>query len=617
MHLIFILRIPGSLFCYPEKEKSYFRSSEKTVNYKMIKKYFVMGICLLLFLQAYSQNYFNKLYSDSAYYGYSNPYGFLSVFETVDGYIAAGNTHKNYVIAISIVKFNFSGDTLWHKTYSHPSAGVYSPRMAATKNGFAIASALSDTITPNVKNIFLAEFDLNGNELWSRRFFRPWGEEAPTAIKYCEDGGFVIAGATNSIGAGSGDFYLLKTDSLGNKQWEKAFGGTNLDIAHSVIVSSEGGFLIGGLSNSYSTDYNVLVIKTDRAGNEEWRVLTNSTPPYYSYGTYLSELADDSYLFSFTTRHDLTGHQVSKFRKIDKTGKTIWEREFPYNNSGSFMTHTVENTDGTIVVAGYVLNSQNHVIGRLIKIDPLGNIIWERNYFNREDRSNYIYDIKPTIDGGFIFCGSGVPLNENIQKSWIVKTDCFGCDSLLCFYPDSVCDFYDCTQYPIDAYFTSNSDALDIALGDSLTFINTSANTTSRHWDFGDGSKAYTDGTVHHAFTQEGIYTVSLKVHHAVCSETYTKEITVVNSTGTGNEKVIEHKLKLIPNPASESVTIKVPVAGKMQLYDLYGNLKFESVSLHPENITIALSDTPPGVYMCVLIKNNRIVAREKLVVVR
>jgi PKD repeat protein len=204
-----------------------------------------------------------------------------------------------------------------------------------------------------------------------------------------------------------------------------------------------------------------------------------------------------------------------------------------------------------------------------------------------------------------------------VLKWRYIKIDCFGCDSLLCFYPDSVCDFYDCTQYPIDAFFTSNADTLDIAMGDSLTFINTSGNTTSRIWNFGDGSKAYTDGTVSHAFTQEGTYTVSLKVHHAVCSDTYTKEITVVNSTGTGDERLIEHKLKLIPNPASESVTIKVPVAGKIQLYDLYGNLKFESVSLHPENITIALSDTHPGVYMCVLIKNNRIVAREKLVVVR
>jgi hypothetical protein len=286
----------------------------------MIKKYFVLGICLLLFLQAYSQNYFNKLYSDSAYYGYSNPYGFLSVFETVDGYIAAGNTHKNYVIAISIVKFNFSGDTLWHKTYSHPSAGVYSPRMAATKNGFAIASALSDTITPNVKNIFLAEFDLNGNELWSRRFFRPWGEEAPTAIKYCEDGGFVIAGATNSIGAGSGDFYLLKTDSLGNKEWEKAFGGTNVDIAHSVNLTSDGGYIVSGFSNSFSSNYDFFLVKTDNLGNLQWQ--KNMGNEFDESAAFTIELKDKTFLVAGGIGTS-TGYYGTIY-KIDFEGKVIW-----------------------------------------------------------------------------------------------------------------------------------------------------------------------------------------------------------------------------------------------------------------------------------------------------
>jgi PKD repeat protein len=212
------------------------------------------------------------------------------------------------------------------------------------------------------------------------------------------------------------------------------------------------------------------------------------------------------------------------------------------------------------------------------------------------------------VDGGFIFCGSAL---DSIQKAWIVKTDCFGCDGELCHYPDSACYFYDCTQYPIDAGFTTE------ITGSGVNFENNSFNATSRYWDFGDGNKAYTDSVVSHSYEQGGTYTVTLIVYHAACSDTVRESITV-----TGAEEFEKSKLRftIVPNPASQYVNVvmsELANEGMVVIYDFYGK-KVKGVSIAGRsNIGIDLSDVAAGIYYCTLVKENIIVGREKLVVVR
>ena len=98
--------------------------------------------------------------------------------------------------------------------------------------------------------VLLIKTDSDGNELWSKTFGGS-GMDDGRSVQQTSDGGYVIAGYTDSYGAGSVDVWLIKTDPEGNKEWDKTFGGSNHDQGNSLQQTSDGGYVIGGLTNSY------------------------------------------------------------------------------------------------------------------------------------------------------------------------------------------------------------------------------------------------------------------------------------------------------------------------------------------------------------------------------
>ncbi|MCK4393021.1 hypothetical protein KAX17_08960, partial [Candidatus Bipolaricaulota bacterium] len=119
-------------------------------------------------------------------------------------------------------------------------------------------------------DFWLIKTDAHGNKEWERTFGGSesnWGWSA----QQTSDGGYILLGCTESYGAGDGDFWLIKTDAQGNKQWQKTFGGSEDDQGHSVHQTSDGGYMFLGYTESYgagSADF--WLIKTDSQGNKQW-----------------------------------------------------------------------------------------------------------------------------------------------------------------------------------------------------------------------------------------------------------------------------------------------------------------------------------------------------------
>jgi len=98
------------------------------------------------------------------------------------------------------------------------------------------------------------------SEMWSRTYGGA-GQEVAYAVVETSDGGYAIAGYTNSSGAGYDDFWLVKTDAYGNMEWNQTYGGVGSERAYSLVVTSDGGFALAG---------GGLLVKTDVYGNMEW-----------------------------------------------------------------------------------------------------------------------------------------------------------------------------------------------------------------------------------------------------------------------------------------------------------------------------------------------------------
>jgi hypothetical protein len=202
------------------------------------------------------------------YGGADNDYG-SSVRQTTDGgYIIAGRTWSFGAGPndLWLIKTDTAGDTMWTKTYGGTDFDWGSSVQQTTDGGYAVAG-WTRSFGTGEEDVWLIKADARGDTMWTRTYGGPnW--DCSWSVQQTTDGGYIVAGYTSSFGVGGADFYLIRTDAHGDTLWTRTFGGAMSDFAHSVQQTADGGYIIAGSTESYGAgSADAWLIKTDADGN--------------------------------------------------------------------------------------------------------------------------------------------------------------------------------------------------------------------------------------------------------------------------------------------------------------------------------------------------------------
>ncbi len=201
-------------------------------------------------------------YSDDAY----------SVRQTFDGgYAIAGEFNNDSTDVGYLLKTNANGDSIWSKQFIGFVGGAFYSMQELPDSGFIMAGVIAQYTSGNNSFIFLVRTDKNGDSLWTKKIGKPTLSPGANSVSTTTDGGYIIVGTTDSL---QQKLYLIKTNSSGDTLWTKTYSGTGNDVGEGVQQTSDGGYIITGATTSYGgssgTEY-LYLLKTNSSGNFEWR----------------------------------------------------------------------------------------------------------------------------------------------------------------------------------------------------------------------------------------------------------------------------------------------------------------------------------------------------------
>lgn len=488
------------------------------------------------------------------------------------------------------------------------------------------------------ENIYLIKLNSNGSILWSK-IIGGVGNERANSVRQTSDGGFIIAGTTNSWGAGGNDFYLVKTDGNGNISWTKTFGGALDDVANSVKQTSDGGYIVAGETNSFGAgDIDYYLIKTDALGTLTWSKTFGGGGSDWLYS--VVQASDDGYVMGGYSISFLgAGEADAVVIKTDITGSILWSKTYG-EQYGDVASSIVRTNDNGYALAGGQSSFPFSMVdkGLLFKIDSVGNFIWANAFINSNEVQR---GICKTTDGGYALTGEWLPVSG--IDLILIKTNAngtVGCNELSTtlistnIFPQisnpatlssnggaaltvtSLSSNGGIVTNPCScsSYFTLYADIIPhnwIAVNQA-----TGQQPITYSWNWGDGSANSSGSTPSHTYNTAGYYNICLSItDFAGCTSIYCDSSTYLyksNSNGTMvNVNVIlptginipepnENTISFFPNPTSGVFIIFFPEnfrKGKIEIYNVMGEKIYIDVVDGESKKEINFKNISAGIY--------------------
>jgi len=273
------------------------------------------------------------------------------------------------------------------------------------------------------------------------------------SVQQTSDGGYIVTGFADSNDGdvtgnhGSGDYWVLKLNSIGIIEWQKCLGGTLSDDARSIQQTSDDGYIIAGYSMSNNGDVNnnhgnadYWIVKIDSLGNIEWQKCLGGSANDYSFS--IQQTSDGGYItvgHAYSNDGNVSGNN-GKYDywvvKLNSLGIIEWQKSL--GGTEDDIARSVQQTsDGGYIIAGYTFSNNGDVSGNhgsydywVVKLDSSGNLQWQKCLGgNGTDTAT---SIQQTSDEGYIVAGYTYSKNGDVSGNhgsgdyWIVKLDSSG-----------------------------------------------------------------------------------------------------------------------------------------------------------------------------------------------
>jgi TolB-like protein len=347
-----------------------------------------------------------------------------SVQQTSDGgYIMTGGTTSFGAGSgdILLIKTDAFGNVQWAKTYGGTHSEWVESVQQTSDGGYIVAGG-TRSFGAGGLDIFLIKTDANGNIIWAKTYGGT-NDDFTFSVQQTSDGGYIVAGFAESFGAGGGDIFLIKTDANGNIIWAKTYGGAGDDRAFSVQQTSDGGYIVAGWTESFGAGIrDILLIKTDAFGNVQWAKTYGGTGDDYALS--VLQTSDGGYILAGYTRSFGAGWGDVFLVKTDANGNVQWAKT--YGGTWWEQARSVQRTsDGGYILAGTTTSfgaGGNDIL--LIKTDAFGNVHWAKTYGGLGDEGASSF--QQTSDGGYIVTGLTHSFGAGNWDIFLVKTDANG-----------------------------------------------------------------------------------------------------------------------------------------------------------------------------------------------
>jgi hypothetical protein len=296
-------------------------------------------------------------------------------------------------------------DTTWTERYDHPiyhSNDVGYSAMQTSDGGYILAIS---TWNGTDMDMWIVKTDNVGNIQWQKN----WSglanlDDEPGCVRQTQDGGYIVTGYTTRTGFANTDLELIKYSASGAKEWEKRYGVSGnwmIDFGFWVEQTPDNGYIVVGM---HSSPEGIWLIKTDTSGNIIWqKTYTEGLSGYC-----VRETSDGGYIICGR-------NSGAVLLKTDGSGNMIW-----FQNLGGYDARVVfEIPDKKYIILG---NKSSDFW--LIETDSLGNVMWEKTYGGSGTEDGYAMGL--VNNGGYILTGRTYSFGAGESDIWLVRTNSNG-----------------------------------------------------------------------------------------------------------------------------------------------------------------------------------------------